>query len=457
MMVDPWLLGSCYWRSWWNYPPAPGFVTRMESLDYIYLTHMHWDHFHGPSLRKLPSGATLLIPEAHFERMRKDAEIFKFREIIELPHGKAVELKDGMRVTSYQYGLFMDTTLAVEDRDTCLVNMNDCKLRGRALKQLIDRTPRVDFLFRSHSSASAYPNCVTPEDPDDVVYRTREDYMNEFVDTTRLLEARYAIPFASSHCYLHKETVQYNDIAVTPKDVYEQFQQNPPPNSECVVMLAGDSWSVEDGFQIRESDYFTRRDERVAEYAAEKAPILDAYYELESGVDVSFRPFKKYFQAQIDSLPRVLRLLFKPVIVFGLPGRDDIHWIVDFDKRDVYELDTLPESYSCRVVIPPIVLKDCLYKHMFATFSASKRVSIEIRKGGLRDYLIFFQLLDMFEYEYFPLRMLVKPRFLRVWLRRWREVLDYAGLLLAVVFARKGEDPLKKFVAKIDEEPASNS
>ena len=20
LLVDPWIIGSCYWRSWWNYP-----------------------------------------------------------------------------------------------------------------------------------------------------------------------------------------------------------------------------------------------------------------------------------------------------------------------------------------------------------------------------------------------------------------------------------------------------
>ncbi len=20
LLIDPWIIGSCYWRSWWNYP-----------------------------------------------------------------------------------------------------------------------------------------------------------------------------------------------------------------------------------------------------------------------------------------------------------------------------------------------------------------------------------------------------------------------------------------------------
>jgi UDP-MurNAc hydroxylase len=447
LMMDPWIVGSCYWRSWWNYPKPAAFATQLTDLDYVYLTHMHWDHFHGPSLRKLPRSATLLIPEAHFPRMRKDAEIFRFREIVELPHGKTVALKNGLEITSYQYSLFMDTAVAVSDGSTTLLNMNDCKIAGRALRQLVSRHPKIDFVFRSHSSASAYPWCVKSEDPDALGYRTNEDYMSEFANTARLVSARHAIPFASLHCFLHRDTAHFNDTVVSPEDVRSYFDRNGPEGCKCVVMIPNDSWSDSEGFQLQDHDYYTRKKEHIADYAREKAPLLEAHYAMEDQVEVSFRAFKKYFQAQVESVPRITRRLFRPVVVFGLPNRPEIHWVVDFDRREVYEQDHLPENWAIRVVIHPAILKDCIYKRMFATFSASKRLSIEIRRGATRDYLIFFQLLDMFEYDFFPLRKLFRPRFLKVWLRRWREVLDYFGLLARILFGRG--DPLAKFVPRI--------
>ena len=50
LLVDPWLLGSCYWRSWWHYPPTE---LRDDDLapDFVYLSHHHFDHFHYPSMR----------------------------------------------------------------------------------------------------------------------------------------------------------------------------------------------------------------------------------------------------------------------------------------------------------------------------------------------------------------------------------------------------------------------
>src|SRR6185295_4916310 len=54
LVCDPWLVGSAYWRSWWNYPPVPRGLAESLRPDFIYLTHVHWDHFHGPTLRKFP-------------------------------------------------------------------------------------------------------------------------------------------------------------------------------------------------------------------------------------------------------------------------------------------------------------------------------------------------------------------------------------------------------------------
>jgi len=451
LMCDPWILGSCYWRSWWNYPKPAPFAARMERLDYVYLTHMHWDHFHGPSLRRLPRDATLLIPQAHFRRFRKDAEIFKFKEIVELPHGKKVRLADGLTVTSYQYGLSTDSALAIEDGETTLLDLNDCKITGRPLKQVLRRHPKVDFVFRSHSSASPFPHCMHSEDPEALAYRTNEDYVREFVETARIVKARYAIPFASDHCFLHRDTYRYNDTAVSPQDVKSYFDEHKPAGSECVVMVAGDSWSEEKGFQLQEHDWYTNRPARIAEYAREKAPVLEEYYALEERAEIGFRPFRRYFQKMVDAIPRVSRRVFRPVVVFELPGRDDVHWVVDFDRREVTEAEARPEDWKIAVTIPPLVLKDCVYKRMFAVFWASKRVSVEVRSGAMRDFLVFMQLLDMWEYEFFPLRQLFTARSLEVWLRRWREVLDYAQILAGIAITRgRGGDPLRRFVPKIE-------
>ena len=449
IVVDPWIVGSSYWRSWWNYPPPPDWAHHLEA-DYVYISHLHWDHFHGPSLRKLPRTARLLVPECHFPRMRTDGELFKFAEVVEMPHAKTLRLPGGVELTSYQFGLMADSALVISDGRTTLVDMNDCKLTGRSLQQMIRRHPRVDFVLRSYSSACAYPWCVKTDDPSMLIHRSREDYMVEFVNTAQILRARYAIPFASAHCFLHKDVFHFNEGAVSPDETRRYFDEHKPPGSECVVMLAGDSWDDTSGFRIEPQDWFTNRDAHLVAYRDEKRDTLEAQYALEARTELPFRVFQRYFQAEIESFPRLSRLLFKPKVVFELDGRPDVHWVIDYDRRAVYEAESRPADYALCVTVPALVLKDCLYKRMFATFSASKRLSIEIPSGHHLEFMIFFNLLNMYEHEYFPMRRMLRWRFIRVWARRWREVWRYVELLWSLLWRRPGEDPLAKFVPRID-------
>jgi len=70
ILVDPWLSGSCYWRSWWHFPPNTEIRAEFLNPDYIYLSHHHFDHFHYPSLRRISRTARVLIPRFGVDVMR---------------------------------------------------------------------------------------------------------------------------------------------------------------------------------------------------------------------------------------------------------------------------------------------------------------------------------------------------------------------------------------------------
>ena len=53
IIVDPWLVGSCYWRSWWNFPEASFDENELSEVDAVLISHLHWDHWHGPTLKNI--------------------------------------------------------------------------------------------------------------------------------------------------------------------------------------------------------------------------------------------------------------------------------------------------------------------------------------------------------------------------------------------------------------------
>ncbi len=61
--TDPWLIGSCYWRSWWlERNPTPAEIDLVRDARFIYVTHSHPDHLHLPSIRHLRAAKTFLSP-----------------------------------------------------------------------------------------------------------------------------------------------------------------------------------------------------------------------------------------------------------------------------------------------------------------------------------------------------------------------------------------------------------
>ena len=166
LMCDPWILGSCYWRSWWNYPPVSEALVDALNPEFIYLTHMHWDHFHGDSLRKLGKDKKIIIPKGNNNRIKRDLNKIGFKNVVELKHGESLELGENFKITSYQYSVLLDSALIIEVDGKVLLNLNDSKHMGPTLKQITSCHPSIDFVFRSHSSANGRLCFEIIDDPD---------------------------------------------------------------------------------------------------------------------------------------------------------------------------------------------------------------------------------------------------------------------------------------------------
>src|SRR5690606_38651189 len=277
LIFDPWLLGSTYWRSWWNYPPVSRALIDSLRPDFIYITHVHWDHFQGPSLRKFPLDTPVLIPRGNARRTARDVAEIGFTNIREVRHGETVELAPGFTLTSWQFYPFTDSAAVVECEGVTLFNSNDAKFMGGPLNQILHRHPRIDFVFRSHSSANPRL-CFDYTDAPDVIPDDSARYASDFADFAIRTGARYAIPFASNHCFLHRETYAMNDTVTTPERVEQAFAARGLTYPALKVMVTGDSWSRDTGFTIAAGTWFSDRASHLAAYRDEMAPVLEKFY-----------------------------------------------------------------------------------------------------------------------------------------------------------------------------------
>lgn len=440
ILFDPWLVGSCYWRSWWNFPEIERSELDEVKPDYIYLTHLHWDHFHSPSLRLFDKDTTFLVPKIPGTRMVRDLRSIKRNNIIEIPHGGEFELWKGCTLRSYQFGLFAaDTAAIISNGDTTLLNANDCKIFGLPLKQVMSGLPKVDFVFRSHSSATPIPYCIKDYKEDFADLRTSQDYIEEFTSFAIGVGAKYAIPFASNHCFLHRETKKFNETGVNAQNVADYFNSYVPAvnaGAECVVMPPGSSWSSDEGFKLRDFDY-SEKDKVIAEMELKYADKLEKQYEKEARTKADYKAFERYFTKLLASTPMLIRKMLPRLLFKTSDFEGDKFFFVDFPGKKLADLDSEINDVDIKITVPPIVLMSCVRQKMFSVWSASKRLEIELVNGNLSKLQTLLGVLDFYENEGLPLRNNFSARNFPIWLRRWREAVEAVRLIFRHKILRK--------------------
>ncbi|MEL7207358.1 MAG: MBL fold metallo-hydrolase [Actinomycetota bacterium] len=432
ILIDPWLFGSCYWRGWWHFPTNEEPDPRHLSPDLIYLTHHHSDHFHYPSMRRIDRSAEVMVPRFGVDVMAGEVQGLGFERVRELGHGEVQELAPGVRVGSYQYG-FDDTLFIVQDGDTVLADLNDCKIRGRALQAAAADFGPVTFMLKTHSWAQSYPLLYDADDPADLELLSPQTYLDDFTGTVRELQPRYAIPFANMVGFLHPEAWEVNRHMITPDDVARAMAEaDGVDDTELVTMGPGDSWSDDEGFvRDGETDWWENRLEGMAEAATALAPVFERTAREEAERTLDFDEFRAYLERFLDELPPlVARILLKRPVVFWVPGDDRPYWVIDGRRGRVWRQAHDPPDRATLISIEPGVIADAIDKEILHFIQGSMRIRAHLRPGGADVDLGFWGLMMIWELGYLPLRTMASARFLRAFVARRHEGYDAVSTLV---------------------------
>jgi len=180
ILTDPWWAGPAFAGQWLPWPaPQPGGADR-RGLDYVFLSSPRDNHLHGPTLRTLRPGAAALVPEMPGGRMarRLRETVGGWPHIVEMPHGRTLQLRRGVRATCYVNR--DQSVLVLEDGDRVLVHAADALHTAPAAvidhfsALLRSRHPPVDTLFSGYAAADWFPDCLRlPGKDDRAVARAR--------------------------------------------------------------------------------------------------------------------------------------------------------------------------------------------------------------------------------------------------------------------------------------------
>ncbi len=216
ILCDPWK-NPAYFDSWFVFPDNSELDwDRYGKVDYLYVSHLHKDHFDPGLLREHVSrDATVLLPDFAVQDLREELERLGFTRFCVMPSGQVVE-RGGLQLMvlamgSPADGPLGDSALAVGDGTARLLNQNDA--RPPDLSPILDFGP-YDVHFLQFSGAIWWP--WTYELPV-AAQRSfgaakRANGLDRAARYVRAVGARHVVPSAGPACFLDEELFALNDL-----------------------------------------------------------------------------------------------------------------------------------------------------------------------------------------------------------------------------------------------------
>jgi UDP-MurNAc hydroxylase len=215
ILADPWF-NPAYFASWFPFPANDGIDPKViGSPTYLYVSHLHHDHFDPRFLREhVSKDAQVLLPAYPLETLRKELEALGFTRFIEtkdLEPFQAGPLTLMINALSAPTdGPIGDSNLLIDDGEVRVLNMNDSRpIDPDKLLSL----GRLDVLFLQFSGAIWYPMVYEfpPRAKEVLAHKKRIAQLARAYRYIEILDPRFVVPSAGPPCFLDDDLFAFND------------------------------------------------------------------------------------------------------------------------------------------------------------------------------------------------------------------------------------------------------
>ncbi|MGA1629378.1 MAG: Rieske 2Fe-2S domain-containing protein [Ilumatobacteraceae bacterium] len=246
IVCDPWFVPA-FLGSWFPFPRNdqldPELMSAVCAPDYLYISHLHGDHFDESFLRERMSKHTrILLPAFPTDELRRRLTRLGFHDFVTTHDGEELPLGNGLSVaihieSSISDGPGGDSAIVVKDGESCLVNQNDCRTHD---PHALARHGRVDQHWLQFSGAIWYPMVYDmPMEQQREQATAKVD--SQFVRAEHYVEAIGAttvIPSAGPPCFLDDDLFSFNMIDGNEISIF-------PDQSAFIERLSKRGWRAE--------------------------------------------------------------------------------------------------------------------------------------------------------------------------------------------------------------------
>ena len=238
--TDPWLTGKVFNNSWTLLVPPAYDPALLDTIDYLWISHEHPDHFNIATLRALPEAfkrrVIVLFQAGNSDKMFAAFNKLGFPNTQALQHRETVELRGQTRVYCYQVGQ-MDSCLAVLADGDAVLDLNDAEADGRDCALIREDIGPVRVVLNQFSLAGYGGE----QDRATRLRAKARQIVDNMLDNHRDLGAEVTIPIASFIYFSSFDNAYMNAYVNSPRAVAEAFAE---AGLQLAVLAHGDRYTV---------------------------------------------------------------------------------------------------------------------------------------------------------------------------------------------------------------------
>ncbi len=216
VLCDPWV-NPAFFGSWFPFPDNSDLDwDALGQADYLYVSHLHRDHFDAELLRRhVSKDTTVLLPDYPTDELERELAALGFTNILRTANGVPVQC-DGLRIMITSLagpsdGPIGDSTLSLDDGRTVILNQNDAHpLDVEALRAFGE----VHGYFTQFSGAIWWPMVYDLPDAAkrEFARRKRAGQSDRALHYIDAVGAAHVFPTAGPPCFLDDQLFGFNGL-----------------------------------------------------------------------------------------------------------------------------------------------------------------------------------------------------------------------------------------------------
>ena len=363
IVCDPWFVPA-FFASWFVFPRndrlSDELHDRIRSADYLYVSHLHGDHFDETWLsdeRNLRRDIAVLVPGYPSRELDTRLRALGFDNLIRTVDGEELVLGgNGSTLTvaihvetSITDGPGGDSALVVSDGTSRLVNQNDC--RTTDLAALAAHGP-ADLHWLQYSGAIWYPMVYEMDDATmgHLVEAKIESQLTRAMRYVESIDARAVVPSAGPPCFLDPDLFHLNVVTGDEPSIFvdqRTFLARLAASGHAGVLaipgttidVGPEAISVEQPIADDEvAAIFERKGAYLARYQADWMPWLEAMHERWAAQPESdlVPTLQEWWRPLLAACPTVREGIGAACLLRAVSTEaDDVEILIDFPGGDV--------------------------------------------------------------------------------------------------------------------------